>query len=357
MRRTFGLGANRDLWSAVDRLIDAAPTLADLFEHRLHLLAGRRWQTLGRDVPPEIVHAERRAGLMHLALAPLLAKIRAVYPQPMILLKGAEVAARYPDPTLRPFGDIDLLVEDAPAAHAALRRAGFNEIGDPRLFVDIHHLRPLQWQMLPLVVEIHSAPKWLDGMTPPSVDELFAVAVPARVDGIDSVPAAHHAVLLAVHSWAHEPLRHLLDLIDVATMADEADPRAIRALAQVWGVERVWKTTERAIDALFYGARRPFALRLWARNIASARGRTVLESHLENWFAPFGTLRFQQAVRVSAANIASEVRPKYGEPWTRQLMRVRLALRNARTRRSVHDDVLREKGLPLSPFDVTDEDR
>lgn len=343
-----------ELWEMVDRLIDAAPTLADLTEHRLHLLAARRWRAVGREIPLEVIHAERLAALVNLVVGPLVAQIRAAYSGPLILFKGPELAARYPDPALRPFGDIDLLAKDAPAAHAALRRAGFVEVGDPRLFMDIHHLRPLQLPTLPIAIEIHTAPKWLDGMNAPSADELFAAAVPARVAAIDSLAPAQHVVLLAVHSWAHEPLRHLLELVDIAAIAAEVDRTEIRGVARAWGVERVWKTTERAIDALFYGGRRPFPLRLWARNITSARGRTVLESHLENWLAPFSSMPFQRAVRVSSGNILSEARPNYGEPWSRKLARTRLALGNALTRRSIHHDVLRKEGQPLSPFDVED---
>jgi Uncharacterised nucleotidyltransferase len=347
----------RDLWPAVGALIDAAPALEDVMEHRLHLLAARHWREQGHEVPAEVLAWERTAALVDLAVPTLVRNIRAAYDGPLLLIKGAEVAARYPEPGLRPFGDIDVLAMDAPAAHAALLRAGFVELGDPRLYVEIHHLRPLQLPALPIPIEIHSGPKWLDGLVPPTAEELFAVAVPSRVAGIDSLPAAHHALLLAVHSWSHEPLRHLLELVDVAAMAREANSDEIQALARAWNVERVWKATERAVDALFYGGRRSIPLRLWARNISSARGRTVLESHFEHWLSPFSSMPLRAAVRASAGSIAAEVRPNYGEPWSSKLVRVRLALRNARTRRAIHDDLLRKEGQPLSPWEVSDEER
>ena len=75
----------------------------------------------------------------------LLARIGAVWTGPMIILKGPELASRYPEGFRRTAGDIDLLVDDADAAHAALRAAGFVPTGDPRLSVDIHHLQPLVW--------------------------------------------------------------------------------------------------------------------------------------------------------------------------------------------------------------------
>ena len=48
----------------------------------------------------------------------------------LILMKGPEAAARYPDPALRPFCDLDFLVDDPAAAHRALMAAGFVEVGD-----------------------------------------------------------------------------------------------------------------------------------------------------------------------------------------------------------------------------------
>ena len=42
----------------------------------------------------------------------------------MVLMKGLEVGAYYPDPGLRPFRDLDLLVDDAERAQQALIEAG-----------------------------------------------------------------------------------------------------------------------------------------------------------------------------------------------------------------------------------------
>ena len=59
-------------------------------------------------------------------------------------------------PGLRSFGDLDLLTDDAEAAQAALLAAGFQEVFEPEIYEDIHHLRPLWWPGLPLVVELHT---------------------------------------------------------------------------------------------------------------------------------------------------------------------------------------------------------
>ena len=113
------------------------------------------------------------------------------------------------------------------AAQAALLAAGFVEVGEAGRYEDIHHLRALWWPGLPLVVEIHDRPKWPDGLTGPSTEELLAAAVPARlgVDGIGALPPAEHALLLAAHAWAHEPLGRLGQLVDVAATLRRTDGR------------------------------------------------------------------------------------------------------------------------------------
>ena len=87
------------------------------------------------------------------------------------------MATFYPDPSLRGYGDIDLLVEDAQGAQEALLRAGFEPVGDPSLYVDLHHLRPLTTKGLPIRLEIHSEPKWVDGLRAPSAADVLEGAV------------------------------------------------------------------------------------------------------------------------------------------------------------------------------------
>ncbi len=209
----------------------------------------------------------------------LLERVRAAYDGPIIVHKGPEVAVHYPDPILRNYGDIDLIVPDPEAVQRALIAAGFEEIGDPELYLDIHHLRPLRWPELPLHVEIHARPKWIDSLAAPSIEELFAVAVPSRtINGVEAFLPEHHALFLAVHSWAHEPFRRLRDVIDIAAVRNEADSAEIEKLARAWGVGRLWEATERAIDAVLPLGRRPLPLRIWARNLTLVRERTVLRT-------------------------------------------------------------------------------
>ena len=123
------MNASRDaapdgLWGRVDELIDRAPTTDDLRSHRLEPLAARRFRRLGSPVPDDFAAEERGAAVASLAAPLLLERVRAVYDGPAIILKGPEVAAAYPDPSLRRYADLDVVVADAPAVHRALMGPG-----------------------------------------------------------------------------------------------------------------------------------------------------------------------------------------------------------------------------------------
>lgn len=167
----------------------------------------------------------------------------------------------------------------------------------------------------------------------------MAAAVPSAtgVGGVLAPAAAHHALLLAAHSWAHEPLRRLRDLVEVAAVASEADPGEIRSVARTWGVERLWETTERATDAVLLGRSRPWPLRTWARDLPELRRRTVLEGHLERWLSDFAVLPLHAALKRVPRTLWAEIAPENDEGWRRKLARVRLALKNAFLARSEHD--------------------
>jgi Uncharacterised nucleotidyltransferase len=331
------------IWSAIDRLVDGKTEeqLEDLVAHRIHLLAARRWRELGRRVPPGVIQEERLAAWRTMAAPILLQRVRVTCARPLLVLKGPAAAAAYPDPALRPFKDLDLLCEDAGGAQRALLAEGFEPVGDPALYVGIHHERPLWLQGQPLVVEVHRRPKWPEGMTPPATEELFELAVPSPRLGVDSaftLPPGPHAVLLAAHSWAHEPLRRLSELLDVATLVAGADRTELAGLAERWGVGRIWRTTLSAADALLSQApNRTLPLRLWARNLDDVRERTVLESHLTRCLAGYWARPPATAFCSMLSAATREVRPDPGESWSTKLARTRRAFRNAFTRRSEHD--------------------
>ncbi len=68
MKESFASLCGDAIWEGVDRLVDRAPTFADLRSHRIELLAARRWRALGRAVPDELVALERRWALHRLVV-------------------------------------------------------------------------------------------------------------------------------------------------------------------------------------------------------------------------------------------------------------------------------------------------
>src|SRR5262245_30962407 len=163
--------AGLDLWAGVDRLIAKAPDAEALIAHRLHLLAAHQWSGAGRPVPDSLIEERRNTAFLALVSGIVLQKVRDACDGPIVVLKGPEAAAYYPDPSVRPFRDLDLLVPDATAVQNALLAAGFQLTGDEYLYRDIHHLRPVVWPDLPLLIEVHQRPKWVEGIEPPTVEE------------------------------------------------------------------------------------------------------------------------------------------------------------------------------------------
>jgi hypothetical protein len=327
------------LWRAVDELVDRAPAYSDLRAHGLQLLAGARLRALGRPVPHEVMTEERRVAITNLAVHALLERARAAYDGRLMLMKGAEVARYYRDPRLRPFEDVDLLADDAEAAQRALLAAGFIAIGTPEVDDVGYHMCPLAWPGLPICIEMHRRPHWDEGLGRPVVDEIFDAAQPSGlgVAGILAPARHHHALLLAGHAWTHEPLRRLLELIDVAAVTHGTDRAAVRKLARHWGCERMWHTTETAVDSVLYGAARPIALRTWARHLHDARQRTVLETRILRIAGPAWGQPMRSVPREVLGAGAKHLRRHDGERWRTKLVRAgRLARIAARPRSELH---------------------
>ena len=124
--------ADDALWRSVDGVIERSPTFVDLRAHRLHLLAAQRFRALGQPVPEDFAADERLAAAVTLAAEITLERARAAYDGTLVLMKGLEVAGRYPSPTLRPFRDLDVIVDRPEQAQRALIAAGFMAVGDGR---------------------------------------------------------------------------------------------------------------------------------------------------------------------------------------------------------------------------------
>jgi hypothetical protein len=326
------------IWEGVDRLIDGARSPHDLRAHGLHLLAAQRWREQGRTVPASLVESERDASMLSLAAPLVLGEVRADCDGPMLLVKGPEIAARYPDPALRPFGDLDLIVEDADRVHSALLGAGFTPAGAvPR--EGFHHRQGLRSPRFPLRVEVHDRPGWLPKRDAPPLDELLEAATPARtqVAGILAPSAAHHAVLVAVHAWVHEPLGRISQLVDAMLLLDESGPDEAASVAAAWGVARLWQTTVEAAEAILFQRPERLALRPAIRKLRQVEERTVLESHVYRAVAPFWALPLPTAIRTAAAMFGEAVRPTPGETWSEKRSRAWRAVRHARMGRSQHE--------------------
>lgn len=329
------------IWARVEEIVGSAKSVSGLRHHGLGLVAARLWREQGRSVPQELCIDERRAAILSLAVPVLLEQVRAAYEGPLVLMKGPEVAAYYPHPVDRGFCDLDLLTDDPEEAHRVLVAAGFVEVGDSARYEGAHHLRPLVLPDLPLFIELHrqvNHPDWLD---PPPTSELLELTEPSAtgVDGLLAPVPAAHAVLLAAHGWAHEPLRRLMDLIDIAVVLGDEQRTVAGELAHRWGLRRVWETTVAAADAVLLDSRRGLTLRTWARHLATVRERTVLETHLTRWAGPVCGLPYAplRALGDGTVIFSGAARPRGGEEWTDAIRRTRLAILDAFEPQSRHD--------------------
>jgi len=314
------------LWSAVDGIL-ARATVPGVLAHRLGPLAAARMRRSCLPVPDELLAEERAAVLGMRTAVALVERIRETCDGPLVLLKGPEVARLYPARARR-FGDIDVLTDDASRVDRAMRQHGFIEATDPNLRDDHHHLQPLRWPTISLTVEIHSTPSWLPSMRPPRVEEILEAAVPSTigVEGVDVPIPLHHTLILVSHAWEAEPLRTLRDLVDIAAVAGSVDRAELDRTAAAWGIGRVWRTTSRAIDHLFYEGPRSVPLRSWARHLADVRERSVFEHHLSRWASPFSELPPRRALGEMPRVARKEIAPSEGERWRDKLVRMMRAL-------------------------------
>lgn len=327
------------LWNQVGCLVDRARSPADLRAHRLQALAAWRWHEEGRLVPSDFTETAHSAKLASLLAPLLLGHVRAACDGPILVFKGPEAAARYPSRSMRPFGDLDLLVREPRLVQHALLAAGFAEVGDEEVYRDIHHLRPLYLEGFPLVLEIHARPKWPEGIPVVDLDELFDAAVPSAVpvEGVLALPPAQHALLLAAHAWAHAPLARLFHLVDVAAIRQEARADEIRTIASKWGLRRIWETTSAAIDDALQDRRGSWPSHTWARHLRDVREQTVFENHLGRWLSGLSALPAGAGVRKGLDAVARDIRPAREETWGDKWFRSRRAVANAKSPRSRHE--------------------
>ena len=276
-----------DLWTNLDRIIDAAPDAGALRSHGLGPIAAWRMRERGEPVPPDIDLLAHGAAYAAVTAAPLLQKVIDILQEPVLVLKGPEVARLYPERTLRTYGDLDLLVADLPAAERKLLDAGFGELMPNRKVEGHHHDSPLGLGNLALAIELHRSPGWLRWLTPPSDAELLHDAVPSAtgVVGACTLPPEATALFLASHTWRHTPYTSIIHLVDIELIRQQTDPAAVMSLARKWGMERVWAFLCAMIDWYIYqDDRAPGPLHRWgADHLRNVGEQSVLRFYLANW--------------------------------------------------------------------------
>jgi hypothetical protein len=289
------------VWPAVDRLLERL-TADTAHAHGVTPLFARKLRTRGDAVPETLLQEEKAAKMKNLIAPQVLARARAAYDGPMLVLKGTEVAALYPG-RARMLVDLDVLVPDAAAAREGLLASGFVRAERVKeVSPAFYHLSALELPGLPLPIELHKNFRSPLGLSSPPNEALFEAAVPAsaNVPGLLAPAPAHHAILLAGHAWAEHPLERLRDFIDVAVMAAKVDAHELSRTAAEWGWTRVWRTTERTIDWLFGDGPKPRATRILARHLDSLREPTSSELRLRHWLSPFWAARPPTALHVVA---------------------------------------------------------
>jgi hypothetical protein len=320
-----------DMWDKVNRFVDscldAPPDV--LIAHGIHLLAVDRLRSSGRPIPYLLGEADRANTLRYLAGRSLLQRVRALLDGPMVLVKGPEVAQWYPAPTLRAYGDLDILVPDSTTARLTLLSAGFQEVRD---YEFSHTQRPLRWPGLPLAIELHHQLPWLPWGVAPCPESLFESRVPSTtgIEGITTLPAADHAVFVAVHAWGHAPLRRLNDVIDVMAIAQGVGSERVAARATAMGMGNVWSTTVGAANSLFdERASDSVPLKTWARHLYPPRERSVSEVHIARWIGSLWAPTLRGKVRSLIVTLRDDLEPLPGEPWREKWARTSRAVREA----------------------------
>lgn len=135
-----------------------------------------------------------------------------------IVLKGAALGQLvYPDPTMRTFGDLDLLLRerDVLAAHRALLAQGFEADQDPtdlppRLVPQISVYELKYWHRArQLLVEIHVDDPFSSGLAARDLDGYWLRAVPIDVGGVrvKALSLDDQVLQLCTHAHYHSYMR------------------------------------------------------------------------------------------------------------------------------------------------------
>ncbi len=156
------------------------------------------------------------------------------------------------------------------------------------------------------------------------------------VHGLMAPASSAHALLLAAHSWCHQPLGRLSDLLDVAAVLANEGRGNADELARHWGWNGLWRVVLAATEAVFGDNVCPLSLSLWARHLGSTRERTVLEDHLARLAAPASAVPMTRAPRALAGVVKSTTKRRDAESWADKFRRSRMAFAHAFVHKSDH---------------------
>jgi hypothetical protein len=157
---------------------------------------------------------------------------------PVMVVKGAALAAVYPEPALRTYKDLDLLVPrvDLERAEDALRGLGYRCLKPKEWALAQHyHLPPMKGRGFQLEVEVHWRLDEPQGAAGLPVDDLWRRAQPWSVAGqqalrLDAVDAT---LYLCKHALVqHRGRQGLRPLCDLAQITDCWQPARWQALGQ-----------------------------------------------------------------------------------------------------------------------------
>jgi hypothetical protein len=225
---------------------------------------------------PTSLRARRRAHARTVLLAQdALAEIVALSDQPVVLMKGLEVAELYERPTMRPFRDVDVLCADPSALWSALSERGYRHRASRRSDIDHHHLPALASPRGRIGVEVHVRPNTPAWANVP-LTRLTLAAPPSRtgVDGLLRPPDDVHALLMALHCWKGGFVR-LRDAYDAVLLASVSESD-VESAAESLGLGAMWRWTIRFIDTELLRSGRPshrLAARLALPGEAGVSGR------------------------------------------------------------------------------------
>jgi hypothetical protein len=279
---------HEDLWSGVAELVDGFDFDALAANGLVAVHAGSSHEYITGGTGARLALQLMLAGQRYHDALIALDEMVTASEQPIMLLKGLEVAQRYPEPEQRLFTDLDLLVRAPEQLADDLHRLGYRAL--PDIVPDgHHHLAPMIKPDGDFSVEIHRRPGWLSWMSPPTVDELFgrmeAAATP--VPGLWTLDPVDHCLFVAVHAWADGAFRRGRDVLDIAVMRADLEPSAMSERADEWGIGSLWQATQRCVDALLLDGPPSPTTRLLTGHIAKGHARGPVSHRLAVYLADF----------------------------------------------------------------------